>query len=460
MSTIQTGTRLSINLGLGAGQQTVDAGQAQKALNTLNGLGNDPFAGLPVPANPNPYAGGMVSDANPFSGGMVSDADPFAGGMVSTVDPYAKPPTTPAATLPKPSIDLSSAPAGEGLKTAGGKWPKGSIRTSGGYTIVPDGKTKWEIFGPKQGPKDKALSTISGDPHVYDKNGKKVFDFSKSSDFLLPDGTRIACKTSAETGHSVSTGLDICCGMDHVSITHLDGKPTVGKIDHNGLEWRESHLAQNKKLETFEMGGSAKNLKWFKDVGGVDKGLITGAKYDGKSYHQTVDGSKKYVVDPSLKPPLGSVAYGNMLRSQLDDQIGNMAQKGTFEPLCRLLSNVLHFEGAFSEIKHGVSEAIDGVKDAFGGIKEVGGAFGELFHGLGGLFSNPFGGLVDLFGAFKDGVQGVKDVISGGKELIGGVKDGWHGVQDGIAAVGQLGDTAKDFFDTLLGIKHKQLAAW
>lgn len=427
MSTnISTGTRLSVNLG--AGQQTVDAGQAQKALTTLS----DP-------------AGGLLSL---FSSSTAPAATP------------AKQTPSAVAALPSPDIDLSSAPAGEGLKAAGSKWPKGSIQTSGGYTIVPNGKTKWEIFGPKQTAKDKPLTTVSGDPHVYDKNGKKQFDFSKSSDFLLPDGTRIACKTSAETGHSVTTGLDICSGMDHVSITHVDGTPTVGKIDHNGLEWRESHLAQNKKLETFEMGGSAKDLIWFKDVGGVEKGQITGAKYDGKSYQQTVNAKKTYFVDPSLAPPLGSVAYGNMLRSQMDDQIGNMAQTGTFEPLCRLLSNMLHIEGATSEIGHGVSEVVGGVKDVIGGVKEVGTAFGDAWGAFGSFFSDPFGGLSDLLNAFGEGKDGVEDVVNGGKEAISGVKDGIHGVEDGISAVGMLGDTAADFFETLLGIKHQQLASW
>jgi hypothetical protein len=304
------------------------------------------------------------------------------------------------------------------------------------------------------------MSTIWGDPHVNDASGKRLFDFSKSSDFLLPDGTRIACKTTAEKGHSLSARLDIMNNMDRVSITHVDGKPTTGKIEHDGLEYRESHLAQNKKLETFKLGGSAKHAVWFKDVAGKDAGQVTGAKYTKGSYQQTTDGKKKYWVDPSLKPAVGSVAYGNMLRSQLDDQIGQMAEKGLPEPLARLFSNVLHFESAGSEIKHGIDEAVGGVKDTIGGVKELGGAFGELFSGFGGLFKNPFGGLVDLFGAFGDGIKGVKDAIGGVKETISGVKDGIHGVQDGFAAVGQLGNTVMDFFDTLLGIKHKQLAAW
>jgi hypothetical protein len=124
--------------------------------------------------------------------------------------------------LPFPDLSLSGAPAGQGLETGPAGWPPGSVKTAGGYVIVPEGKDcAWSVYGPDQCPGDKPLTRIWGDPHVSENDGDR-WDFTKDSDFVLPDGTRIHCNTSSETGQSVSTGLTIVNGQDRVDITGLN----------------------------------------------------------------------------------------------------------------------------------------------------------------------------------------------------------------------------------------------
>ena len=222
----------------------------------------------------------------------------------------------------QPEIGLSGAPAGKGLQKDPAGWPQGSVRTAGGYTVVPEGNTSWKVFGPDQKPGDKPNTHVHGDPHVDQKDGTR-WDFTKNSDFVLPDGTRINCKTSSEKGYSVSTGLEITNGADRVSISGVDGRPKVSDITHDGYEWRAQHLAENPNRDTFRMGGNG--AEWFLERGGENMGKITGAHMDSKTgaYVQHTDG-QNYHIDPNLRPPFGSVAWGHQLRGEALDRISQM----------------------------------------------------------------------------------------------------------------------------------------
>jgi hypothetical protein len=141
----------------------------------------------------------------------------------------AQPVLPPVCCLPPPAIDLSGAPAGRGLETNPQGWPANTVATAGGYHIVGDGNTKWRIFEPGQNVNDEAASTTSGDPHVHDHGGVN-WDFSKSSDFVLGDGTRIFARTSAETGQSITVALDIVNGADHVTMSDIDKATKMGGV--------------------------------------------------------------------------------------------------------------------------------------------------------------------------------------------------------------------------------------
>lgn len=233
-------------------------------------------------------------------------------------------------SMPPPSPQFSGAPAGKGLTKDPAGFPAGSVRTAGGYTVVPEGKSAaWSVYGPGQKVGEKPHTRVWGDPHVDEKDGTR-WDFTKSSDFALPDGTRIALKTTAETGRSVSKSMTITNGADRVNIDGLNGgSPQTGGVKNDGYEWRAQHIGSNPNRDTFRLGGDKKNVQWFKESGGKDLGLITGATYNGREYLQTTDGSKKYTVDQSLRPQFGTAAWGNQLRSELTDtasQIPGMNQ--------------------------------------------------------------------------------------------------------------------------------------
>lgn len=225
--------------------------------------------------------------------------------------------------IPKPQVQHAGAPAGKGLTKDPEGFPAGSVRTAGGYTIVPEGKSAaWSIFAPGQKATDKAHTRIWGDPHVDEKDGTR-WDFTKNSDFVLPDGTRINCQTTSETGQSVSKGLTIANGMDRVDITGINtNKPETSRVTPDGYQWRAKHLATNPNRDAFHLGGNDKDVQWFRERNNRMDGLITGAKLDKavNGYEQTVDNGKAYWVDPKLRAPVGSPAWGNQLRSHFADQ--------------------------------------------------------------------------------------------------------------------------------------------
>jgi len=270
--------------------------------------------------------------------------------------------------MPPPGPEFSNAPAGKGLT----KNKDGSITTAGGYTIKPEGRSNaWNITGPD----GKQLTRVWGDPHVDEADGTR-WDFTKTSDFVLPDGTRIHCKTTSETGKSVSKALTINNGNDVVNITGIDkNKPQTGEIKNNGYEWRANHFSKNPALDEFKLGGNGPgNVQWYKSTSGIEKGLITGAHYDKKSkqYQQKVDGSKKYCVDPSMTPQIGSPAWGNQMRMEMADLVSSMW----------IHPGIKHYIGQFLAADHLTNQLGGG---AMGGLGTHFGGFGQANQALGNL---------------------------------------------------------------------------
>lgn len=273
------------------------------------------------------------------------------------------------APLPPPRPELSGPPAGKGLEKNPPGWPEGSVRTAGGYTVVPEGNTSWKVFNPGQKPTDKPGTHVHGDPHVTEKDGGR-WDFTKNSDFLLPDGTRINCKTSSEKGYSVSTGLEITNGMDRVSVEGLNGKPKVSDVKPDGYEWRAQHMASNPNRDTFKLGGDGDD--WFLVKNGQNQGEITGAHMDAKTgaYTQHVDG-KPYHIDPSLKPPIGSDAWGNMLR---DNSLDYITGRFGMDPwTARHVGQAFHQDHAYDQLYQNLQQ-LSPYTGPFGGL--YGMAFG------------------------------------------------------------------------------------
>jgi hypothetical protein len=230
--------------------------------------------------------------------------------------------------IPPPDPVLCKPPSSRGLTKLDadnkGGWPADTLRTAGGYHIVASGGTTWSIYGPHQQFGDKALSQIWGDPHVAESDGTH-WDFSKSSDFRLPDGTMISVKTSAEEGHSVSTGLDVQNGDDHFTISSVDQTPKVSDDLHDGLEWRADQVAADPMRDSYRLGGSGtSDVRWFKSNGLVHDGEVTGASFDQATnqYVQTTDPTAQYLVCHGMAPPLGSKAWKDEILGELADIIG------------------------------------------------------------------------------------------------------------------------------------------
>lgn len=229
------------------------------------------------------------------------------------------------ASVPSPSIGMSGPPAGQGLRQN----PDGSVTTAGGYTIKAEGKdAAWNITGPD----GKELTRVWGDPHVSESDGTK-WDFTKSSDFVLPDGTRIAAKTNYDpaqkNGQSVTTGLDITNGADRASITGIEGGSPQTKMSNDGFEWRATHVASDPNRDSFHLGGSgADNVNWTRERNGQIDGIVQhSANHDYKVsagdhqiYDQQVDAGAVGRATGALAPPEPwTRAGGNMLRNQLND---------------------------------------------------------------------------------------------------------------------------------------------
>jgi hypothetical protein len=171
-------------------------------------------------------------------------------------------------------------------------FPANAIRTAGGYTIVPEGRDQaWSIYAPGQKAGEAPTTRVWGDPHVNEKDGTR-WDFTKDSNFTLPDGTIIRCDTTSEVGQSVSQGLTILSGNDRVEVTGVNtGRPQVAA--HKDAQDYLSRNAQTLAAgHTFALQHEGNNVSWFRSTNGQLDGLVTGARsnVDGKgSYDQIID---------------------------------------------------------------------------------------------------------------------------------------------------------------------------
>lgn len=287
-----------------------------------------------------------------------------------------------AGEIPKPDADQSTAPEGKGLTKSPEGFPEGSVRTAGGYTIVPEGeKAAWRVYGPGQSAEDSPLTRVWGDPHVSEGDGTR-WDFTKGSDFVLPDGTSIYARTTAETGQSVTAGLEIVNGRDRVSIDGINtDKPQVGEITNDGEVWLEAHAAEGRDQFILEHNEEATDVKWFRERNGNMDGLVTGAKLEGGSYEQTIDATQKPGGVNADAPVDGEAPVEN----------GEVKDVGEAAP------GVVEGEDALAAAED---------PNAAGGLGDVGGELGQfmqllqmllqfLQQMLGGGLGNGLGGLGD-----------------------------------------------------------------
>ena len=222
--------------------------------------------------------------------------------------------------IPPPDIGLSGPPAAKGVEQIGdNQW-----RTAGGYVITAEGRqSAWNI----KGPDGKDVTRVWGDPHVSEADGTR-WDFTKDSDFVLPDGTRIEAKTNYDpskgNGFSVTTGLNIMNGQDRVEVSGINtGNPT-SQHHYDAYEYRALSLTTNPNKDTFHLAGNGENIHWMRERNGQMDGVITGATKvsagNHKIYDQVVDPSLTASVAPHLRPAPGTPAYTNMMYGYMNDE--------------------------------------------------------------------------------------------------------------------------------------------
>lgn len=286
---------------------------------------------------------------------------------------------SPCGCVPQPNIQFSGAPAGRGLQTNPEGWPQGAVKTAGGYTIVPEGKdAAWSVYAPGQKPGETPQTRIWGDPHVSEKDGTR-WDFTKNSNFRLPDGTNISVGTTSQTGQSVSATLDITNGNDRVQVSGINNnRPVTGQVTQDGFLAR-SQISNS--TDTFHLGGAGgSDVKWFLERDGKMQGEVTGAHYDRTTnrYEQKVNADSRYAVDPSMRPPFGSDAWGNQLRMEAVD----IARRSGNPEYARQMSMLMEADHV-----HGLIQGAYGFDPlmALGGYGQFGG-FQQQQLSVGNLF--------------------------------------------------------------------------
>ncbi len=248
-------------------------------------------------------------------------------------------------------------------------FPANAIRTQGGYTVVPEGKdSAWKIYGPGQNACDEALTRVWGDPHVSEKDGTK-WDFTQDSSFMLPDGTRIVCDTTSQTGQSVTQGLTIVSGNDRVDVGGVNtGSPKV-TASKDGQSWLGANAATINAGSTFSLQSDGSNVDWFRSTNGKLDGLITGGK-------SNVDGKNTYdqVID-SKRAPMAAAALANQ-------QVQGEAQNGSID-----MNRSLQMFGLMALGGLGFLSSMDIISSFMGNLNKavselsVQGALGALLSG-------------------------------------------------------------------------------
>lgn len=281
--------------------------------------------------------------------------------------------------IQSPNIQFSGAPAGRGLQTNPEGWPAGAVKTAGGYMIVPEGKdAAWSIYAPGQKQGDKPMTRVWGDPHVDEKDGTR-WDFTKNSNFRLPDGTNISVGTTSQTGQSVSSSLDITNGNDRVQVSGIaNGKPVTSAVTNDGF-YARSQISNS--TDTFHIGGNGdSSVKTFLERDGKMQGEVTGAYLDPKTnrYEQHVNKDSQYYVDPQLRPPFGSDAWGNQLRMEAVD----IARRSGSPEYAHQMAQLMEADNLHGLIKQ--AWGFDPLQ-AFGGYGQFGG-FGQQGLSVGNLF--------------------------------------------------------------------------
>jgi len=291
--------------------------------------------------------------------------------------------------MPSPHINQSSAPAGQGLQ----KNEDGSVTTAGGYRIDATGKSsEWKIYGPN----GDQLTRVWGDPHVDEADGTK-WDFTKDSDFVLPDGTRIAADTNYDpskgNGQSVTTGLTITNGADRATVTGVNTGCPKTEMSQDGYEWRAAHIAADPNRDSFHMAGTGKdNVQWVRERNGQIDGVIgdgRGHKIKEGNHHiyeQKIDKNAQICMPPHMRPPVGSQAWGNMLRSQVNDSQAKlfgqlMGPLGQWPAVMNAMG--IHGDHIQGQIQSDLQNML------FGGLPSYFGNFGGA--------QNALQGLIDLF---------------------------------------------------------------
>jgi hypothetical protein len=347
----------------GSASTTVQGGTATANVN-LNVNLNINFDQLLQGINLSQLGGGLSGNT-----GIMGQLNPLGdlGHLFNPPNLQLPPSIMPGGCFPCP-------PPAKALTTEVPGFPAGSVKTAGGYVVVPEGKdAAWSIYSPGQKAGDKPMSRIWGDPHVNEQDGTR-WDFTKNSNFRLPDGTTISVDTTSQTGQSVTKGLNITNGADHVSITGIDGgKPQTSAVQYDGFRYRASAMGDRQEFVLGKADG--KSVEWFRqDKNGQIEGLITGSSQDAqKTYDQTLQktdaSGKPFQVDPSLSPPIGSKAWEKVFGNEIKDL----------------------FNKYFPELAKGDDDA--------GRRAETAPRFPHIGGDLGRFFERP---LSDAFGAIRD----------------------------------------------------------
>lgn len=297
----------------------------------------------------------------------------------------------PCGCVPPPRIDFSGAPAGRGLAAVPESegFGKAAVRDAAGYTIVPTGQhAAVKVFAPGAKAGDQPYLEVSGDPHIYmQKDGKMqhVSDFTKDSLFRLPSGTQLAFDTTSDTGQSVTQSVKVLSANDSVTLSGVNGgSPTRGEIAQTGYIDR-ANLA---KQDEFILGGTNKDGRLYLEKNGqLEQVTGTDHNFDGQNSYRPVTVKTKanggtgedFFVDPSLKAPWGTPAWGNQLREESVDIARRLYGKDGATQVAQLME---------ADHVHGLlTQALGYPPDLFGGYGQWGG-WPQLRFSVGGLMSS------------------------------------------------------------------------